>query len=498
MIVRLPPKVQLPPDLVNRVSSLQGDVPGYAYCRISQDRVGAGLGVVRQLGDICTLAEQQNVRLVAVFLDNDVSASSGKPRPDYRAMLDGLRAGRARMVLSWHTDRLHRSPLELEEYITVSETGSVPTVCVKAGHLDLSTPSGRLVARQLGAVARYEVEHNSEKIKSKMTELAMAGNYRGGPRPFGFEKDGVTVRPAEAVEIIHACNAILAGGTLRQIAADWNRQELYGTRGGSWAATTVRQVLIRARNAGLIEHEGEIVGSAQWPALVTEPVWRAVCSVLADPSRRTTVAGNQPRWLGSGLYLCHGCERPDLRVSGPSSLARTYRCAARKTAKDGRHHVARGAVPLDNFVERVIVARLSRPDAADLLESRDDVDVAALQTERTALHQRLEDLDDDLNEHLIDRARWLRSNEKTRAKIAEIDIHLAGAVKVNPLAGLVGVPDVAAAWFGTLPDRSDGLPLDRRRAVLDLLMTVTVLPAMSGRNLRGEIDPDTVRFDPKR
>lgn len=47
-------------------------------------------------------------------------------------------------------------PAELEDYITVCERHGVLTHTVQAGLLDLSTPSGRLVARQLGAVARYE------------------------------------------------------------------------------------------------------------------------------------------------------------------------------------------------------------------------------------------------------------------------------------------------------------------------------------------------------
>lgn len=38
----------------------------------------------------------------------------------------------------------------------------MPTYTVKTGYLDLTTPSGRTVARQLGALARYEVEHKVE------------------------------------------------------------------------------------------------------------------------------------------------------------------------------------------------------------------------------------------------------------------------------------------------------------------------------------------------
>jgi DNA invertase Pin-like site-specific DNA recombinase len=64
-------------------------------------------------------------------------------------------------VLAWHTDRLHRSPKELETYIDLCEPRGVVTRTVRAGELDLATASGRMVARQLGAVARYESEQTA-------------------------------------------------------------------------------------------------------------------------------------------------------------------------------------------------------------------------------------------------------------------------------------------------------------------------------------------------
>jgi DNA invertase Pin-like site-specific DNA recombinase len=78
-------------------------------------------------------------------------------------MLEAIDAGQVDAVLAWHADRLHRSPVELERYISTCEQPgrSVPTHCVKAGLLDLSTPSGRLVARQLSTAA---VTSRSESV----------------------------------------------------------------------------------------------------------------------------------------------------------------------------------------------------------------------------------------------------------------------------------------------------------------------------------------------
>src|SRR4051812_38035042 len=78
------------------------------YVRISRDRVGAGLGVERQEQDCRLLAARVGAEVVQVFVDNDLSAFSGKPRPGYQSLLAAIAAGSVDTVLAWHTDRLHR------------------------------------------------------------------------------------------------------------------------------------------------------------------------------------------------------------------------------------------------------------------------------------------------------------------------------------------------------------------------------------------------------
>src|ERR1700761_9470309 len=89
------------------------------YARISKDSTGERLGVERQLEDCRKLAHELGWTVGDEYVDNDVSAFSGKVRPEYRRMLDDLRARIRDAVIAHHTDRLHRSPTELEEYIEV-------------------------------------------------------------------------------------------------------------------------------------------------------------------------------------------------------------------------------------------------------------------------------------------------------------------------------------------------------------------------------------------
>ena len=99
-------------------------------------------------------------RSFATFVDNDVSAYSGKPRPQYAALMQAVAAGEVDVIVAWDPDRLHRSPAELEDFIAAVERAGVGVVTVQAGQWDLSTASGKLVARMLGSIARHESDQS--------------------------------------------------------------------------------------------------------------------------------------------------------------------------------------------------------------------------------------------------------------------------------------------------------------------------------------------------
>jgi len=176
--------------------------PAAIYVRISDDPDLQRLGVQRQERECRGLADQLGWVVDRVYEDDDRSAFRRTVvRRAYQQLLDDIRAGQWRRLIVWHPDRMHRRPAELEEFIAVVEEAGVEIATVKAGTLDLSTPSGRMVARIVGATAAYESEHKAERIRSKMAEIASAGRWKGGTRPFGWKPDGVTEVPEE-VELL--------------------------------------------------------------------------------------------------------------------------------------------------------------------------------------------------------------------------------------------------------------------------------------------------------
>src|SRR4051812_46591775 len=109
------------------------------YARMSKDITGEGLGIERQLADCQAYAKDIGWVVADHYIDNDPSAYSGKPRPDYRRLLADINSGVCDGVIVFRADRLHRSPVELEEYIAICDRLGVQTRTVASGLFDLTT-----------------------------------------------------------------------------------------------------------------------------------------------------------------------------------------------------------------------------------------------------------------------------------------------------------------------------------------------------------------------
>ena len=478
------------------------------YCRISQDRTGAGLGVDRQREDCEALAERNGWQVVETYVDNDVSAFSGKLRKDYRRMLTDLDEGKATVVIVWHTDRLTRSITELEEYIDLSDRRGISTHTVQAGNIDLATPSGRMTARILGAVARQESEHKGERVARARRQKALAGEWTGGIRPFGWGMPtGETVKkidrktgeetdapeldmgkavPEEAEAVRYWTDEILRGGSIRSLVQWCADKGITTTRGNAVTHQDLRDMLMRPRNAGIAVYRGEEVGRGKWEPIVEETKFRAVCAVLKDPARRTT-PGATPKWLGSLLYRCGRGDCPHFVYVTQSGGRRfpSYRCQT-------GHGGGRRAEIVDQYVEDTLVERLERDDAHDLLEAAPEgVDVSALQAEAEEIRGRMRNLAGMYGAGQIGEDAFAQGHDTARRQLEGITQQLARAARVDPLVELVGAKDVRKAWRA--------LGLDRQRTVLRSLVEVTLKTPRAGRMPDGGyFDYDAVVFDWRR
>jgi site-specific DNA recombinase len=228
------------------------------YARISSDPDGTALGVGRQLDDCHKLAAERGWIVAETYVDNDVSAYSGKLRPAWERMLEDLRAGLRDAVIVYNFDRLTRQPIELEHLAATCLAAGVRILATVTGDVDLGNDDGMFTARLYAAFAAKESGRRSARVRRKMQANAAEGRPHGGNRrPFGYEDDRVTVRPDEAEILRQMVARYLAGESLRSLCAWLNDNHISTTSGGAWRSPSLRVVLRSGRIAGLREHHHE-------------------------------------------------------------------------------------------------------------------------------------------------------------------------------------------------------------------------------------------------
>ena len=278
-----------------------GPVRVALYLRMSQDtgdRRGdvEGLGIARQEAACRAEAARRgwDVDEADIYRDNDASASTGKARPGYTALMRRVERGEVDTVIAWSVDRLLRKPIEMEHLIELVDGATRLRVVSCQGMLNLETPEGRAAARVSAAFARQEAEQKG--LRQHIAERQAV--ERGRPprrRAFGYRKGGLEVEPAEAAGVRDAYR------------------------------------LLHARNSAIRTYYGEETGPGCWPPIVDDVTFRQAAAILSDPARGTSGGSTARKHLGSGLYRCGiaGCGS-DVKVAYRGSGVRTYLCRASK------------------------------------------------------------------------------------------------------------------------------------------------------------------------
>lgn len=450
------------------------------YARISSDRVGDNLAISRQLADCEQLADQRAWKVVERYVDSDVSAYSGRRRSEYQRMLEDVDAGVVEAVVVYHADRLHRHPRELEDFIDLCQRTQTKLATV-SGDLDLSTHEGQLLARITGAVARKESDDKSRRIRRKHEELAAAGRVSGGgTRPFGFENDRRTIRPAEAAVVRECAARVLAGDPLRAICTDLNRRGVESVTGKQWSSQTLRRVLMSGRISGQREHRGEIVAKAEWPAIITPAQTQQLRAKLGDPDRRTNRSAR--RYLLVRLLRCSHCGTP-LYARPRDDGTRRYVCAS-GPGFGGCGKVTIIADPLEQFVVEAVLHRLESPKLSEAMTmtSPKDSKGADWQAEIERTQTQLDELAELWAAGEISRGEWLKARPPIEKRQTIAKKRLAALNRTTAL-----IPFIADA--ARVREQWQTMTLTRQQQIVAALIDHVVIgPGRRGYN----------RFDPSR
>jgi hypothetical protein len=250
----------------------------------------------------------------------------------------------------------------------------------------------------------------------------------------------------------------------------------------------LRRILIGPHLAGLRVY-GEQLYPAAWPAILSEDTHHALRVLLTDP-QRTTNPQHPTRHLWSGLLFCQHCGRRMYAYyrQAKAGPVKTLRCH-RKLGGCGR--LARGAEPIETFLEAAVFEMVRRPAFEQFLTRH-----TTAPDERGPLLEQIGAVEALQQENLVaygapEPGERRRSKSEYELVAARLDRQLG--LLNNKLRALTTPELPEALTRGDLETEWAELPFyARRRIVETLIARVTVLPV--GRGCR-QFDPSSVHID---
>ncbi len=109
----------------------------------------------------------------------ETASGAAQKRPLREEILQLARARAIDIILVHTLDRWGRSVQDL--VLTMAELEALGVIFVVPGHIDMSTPMGRMLAHFLGAVAEFERELIRERVRSGLDNARAKGKQLGRP-----------------------------------------------------------------------------------------------------------------------------------------------------------------------------------------------------------------------------------------------------------------------------------------------------------------------------
>jgi site-specific DNA recombinase len=373
-------------------------------------------------------------------------------------------------VIVYNLDRLHRRPVELEEFVGLCESVGVRDVATVTADIDLGNDDGLFMARIFAAFAAKESGRKSARIRRKMLQNAEQGLPHGSVRPFGYENDKITLRDVESKVVREMVDRYLAGASIRSLTIWLNEARIAPAVAKSWQTSAVRQILTSGRIAGLREHHGEVIGPAAWPAIIT-PAERD--RILARMATRSLTKTRAPRtYLLSGMLRCGRCGNrmfSQARHSNPETRVRRYVCL-KGPDHGGCGRLTVVAQPVEDLLTDAVLTRLDSPHLAGVLAGKAslDADVTALSAQLDADTTRLDELAALYASGTVTAREWIAARDPITDRIAATRRAIAQATDTTSVTELAGSGHL-------LRDQWGDLGIDRQQAVIKSVLDHAVI-----------------------
>jgi DNA invertase Pin-like site-specific DNA recombinase len=158
--------------------------------------------------DLCKKVAGVTDSQLRIYSDKGYSGKN-LDRPEFKRMMEDVKAGKIQRVICYRLDRLSRSIVDFGEMWRVLEDNGVNFLSVNE-RFDTETPMGRAMIYIILVFAQLERETIAERVRDNYYERIKSGAWPGGPAPYGFSNSRImvdgrkvpTLEPNENMDIV--------------------------------------------------------------------------------------------------------------------------------------------------------------------------------------------------------------------------------------------------------------------------------------------------------
>jgi site-specific DNA recombinase len=358
-------------------------------------------------------AEAKSWRVAEVYRLEAVSGKAVMGHPEAKRMLGDVRAGHISALVFSKLARLARNTKELLEFAEIFRTEGADLVSLQES-IDTSSPAGRLFFTMIAAMAEWEREEITERVRASVPIRAQLGKPLGGAAPFGYRWRDKRLEPdpdeAPVRVLIHE---LFAEHKRKKTVARILNDRGYRTRRGSpFSDTTLANLLSDPTAKGL--HRAnytqtsdrsktwKLKPESEWVYTQVEPIvsvelWET-CERILAAQRAGRAPAKRTSHLFAGVTYCACGPKMYVRAKSPK-----YVC-----------EVCRNKMPIEDL-EAVYRNELHR-----FLVSPDDIEA----------HNRA------ANEAIVEKEKLVGSTESEIRKIdaedqTNFDLYRAGSITAD-------------------------------------------------------------------
>ena len=254
---RLKPEVVIIPASIEKSERIteRKNLRVAAYCRVSTDSEEQMTSYETQLEFYTKMInENPNWKMVKVFADEGLSATSTAKRAEFLEMMEMCKKRKIDLIITKSTSRFARNTLDTLEYVRMLKSIGVAVIFEKE-HINTSEMNSELILQLYAMFAQAESEsisNNEKDGRRKGYQIGkvpmMYGNilgYRKG------ENGDAVIDKDEANIIIYIFSAFLNGSTLGDIKKSLEKKGIKTIKGNStWSTSVILSILKNEKYKG--------------------------------------------------------------------------------------------------------------------------------------------------------------------------------------------------------------------------------------------------------